>query len=100
MKAARLNLNQTDWDYLIGGTETETTLKRNRHAIDRRALRPFVLNDVSSIDCSTEFFGATLDMPVMLAPIGSLKVFDAGGGASAEIAAENAGVASMASSVC
>ena len=69
VKAARLNLNQTDWDYLIGGTETETTLKRNRHAIDGRALRPFVLNDVSSIDCTTEFFGATLAMPVMLAPI-------------------------------
>ena len=78
VKAARLNLNQTDWDYLIGGTETETTLKRNRHAIDGRALRPFVLNDVSSIDCTTEFFGATLAMPVMLAPIGSLQVFDAG----------------------
>ena len=100
VKAARLNLNQTDWDYLIGGTETETTLKRNRHAIDGRALRPFVLNDVSSIDCTTEFFGATLAMPVMLAPIGSLQVFDAGGGASAAIAAENAGIASMASSVC
>ena len=32
VKAARLNLNQTDWDYLVGGTETETTLpKPTRH---------------------------------------------------------------------
>jgi len=100
VKAARLKLNQTNWDYLIGGTETENTLKRNRLAIDSKALVPRVLNDVSSIDTKGSILGQSLDIPVMLAPIGSLQVFDKGGGASAAIAAAEAGIISIASSVC
>jgi isopentenyl diphosphate isomerase/L-lactate dehydrogenase-like FMN-dependent dehydrogenase len=29
---ARTNLDRNNWDYLIGGSETETTLARNRLA--------------------------------------------------------------------
>ena len=100
VKAARLNLNQTNWDYLIGGSETETTVKRNRLSLDSKALRPRVLNDVSQIDTSGSILGKELDIPVMLAPIGSLQVFAEGGGATAAIAAAEAGVLSIASSVC
>jgi hypothetical protein len=32
---ARANLNQNDWDYIVGGTETETTLCRNRSVYRR-----------------------------------------------------------------
>jgi len=46
--AARLNLNQNLWDYVIGGTATETTVRRNRLALDRIGFRPRVLEDVSS----------------------------------------------------
>lgn len=100
VKAAKLNLNQTYWDYLVGGTETETTLKRNRLAIDSRALKPRVLNDVSSVDTSGSILGHQLSMPVMLAPIGSLQVFDEKGGAAAACAAAETGIISIASSVC
>ncbi|HKI74181.1 MAG TPA: alpha-hydroxy acid oxidase [Pseudomonadales bacterium] len=100
IKAARLRLNQTYWDYLVGGTETETTLRRNRLAIDRLALRPRILNDVSSIDTSGRFLGHELSIPCMLAPIGSLQVFEEGGGATAARAAGEAGIMSIASSVC
>jgi hypothetical protein len=31
---ARINLDRNNWDYLIGGSETETTLARNRLALD------------------------------------------------------------------
>ena len=31
---ARANLNQNEWDYIVGGTETETTLRRNRMALE------------------------------------------------------------------
>ena len=48
---ARQNLNQNDWDYIVGATETETTLRRNRLALDQIAFRPRVLRDVSRIDC-------------------------------------------------
>lgn len=100
VKAARLRLNQTHWDYLVGGTETETTLRRNRVAIDSRALQPRVLNDVSQVDTSGSILRQQLKMPVLLAPIGSLQVFEAGGGATAAIAAAEAGLMSIASSVC
>jgi glycolate oxidase len=32
--AAKSNLPPGPWSYLIGGAETETTVKRNRHALD------------------------------------------------------------------
>ena len=100
VKAARLRLNQTYWDYLIGATETETTLRRNRLAIDSLALRPRVLHDVSSVDTSAEFLGERLTIPAMLAPIGSLQMFEEGGGATAARAAGEFGIMSIASSVC
>ena len=51
VERAKLNLSRHLWDYLVGGTETETTLRRNRHALDSWGLRPRVLNDVSQVDC-------------------------------------------------
>lgn len=100
VKAARLRLNQTYWDYLVGGTETETTLRRNRLAIDSLALRPRVLNDVSEVDTASTFLGHKLVIPCLLAPIGSLQVFEEGGGATAAKAAGEFGIMSIASSVC
>ena len=47
VKAARIRLDAALWDYLTGGTETETTLRRNRLALDCIAFRPRVLRDVS-----------------------------------------------------
>lgn len=49
---ARQNVSQNDWDYIVGGAETETTLRRNRMALDSIAFRPRVLRDVSRIDPS------------------------------------------------
>ena len=41
--AARKRLAQGPWDYLVGGSESETTFRRNRLAFDRVAFRPRVL---------------------------------------------------------
>lgn len=100
VSVARSNLDSTYWDYIIGGSDTETTLRRNRAAIDRLGIVPRVLVDVSDIDTSTSFLGHELKIPVLLAPIGSLQEIEAGGGASAARAAEYSGVMSIASSVC
>jgi glycolate oxidase len=100
VRAARANLAPGPWDYLAGGTETETTLRRNRQALDSIAFRPRVLRDVSKIDCTTTFLGRPLRMPVMLAPVGSVETFSPGGGATAGKAAAEFGVAQMLSSVC
>ncbi len=98
-KAAHQKLDRYIWDYLIGGTESETTVKRNRLAIDRLALRQFVLRDVSTVDCATSFFGRRITAPVAAAPIGSLESFDPGGSATVARAAARAGVVSFHSSV-
>src|SRR5579872_3567170 len=68
---ARQNLNQNDWDYIAGATETETTLRRNRLALDSIAFRPRVLRDVSKVDASSEAFGKKLRLPVVLCPVGT-----------------------------
>ena len=51
VQAARRRLAQGPWDYLVGASESETTMRRNRLDFDRLASRPRVLADVSSIDC-------------------------------------------------
>jgi len=76
IQEARRRVNQGAWDYLVGGSESETTLRRNRLAFDRIAFRPRILIDVSQVDPSTTFLGQTLRIPAILAPIGSLQVFD------------------------
>ena len=57
---ARANLNQNAWDYIVGGTETETTLRRNRMALDEIAFRPRVLRDVGKTDASVQAMGRKL----------------------------------------
>ena len=70
---ARKNLPQGAWDYLVGASESESTMRRNRLAFDRIAFRPRILNDVSKVDTSTTFLGNNLRIPAILAPIGSLS---------------------------
>ena len=99
-KAARQSLAPGPWDYLIGGAETETTLKRNRQALDSIAFRPRVLRNVAKIDCRWSLLGRAVRIPVMLAPIGSIESFTEGGGATAAKASAEFGVPQMLSSVC
>ena len=97
--AARGKLSRNIWDYLRGGTETETTLKRNRMALDSVAFRPRVLRDMRNVDARSNIFGHPMRLPVCLAPIGSLESFDPQGGVAAMNAASEFGCALMLSSV-
>ena len=97
--AARAKLSDHIWGYLAGAAESETTMRRNRHALDCIALRPRALRDVSKVDVTTTFLGMKLRLPVMLAPVGSLESFDPGGAATAGRAASAFGVPIMCSSV-
>jgi glycolate oxidase len=99
VKAARTNLNRNNWDYLIGGSETETTLARNRLALDSIGFRPRVLRDMSTIDCTRELFGRKLRIPVLCAPVGSLENFEPGGGATVAAATTEFGNGMILSSV-
>lgn len=99
VKEAKSRLSPGNWDYLVGATETETTMLRNRAALDALAFRPRVLRDVSKIDVSGRFLGRRIALPVMLAPVGGLENFDPEGGAPAARAAAAHGVPIMVSSV-
>src|SRR3989440_12577871 len=100
VRAARTNLAPGPWDYLIGGAESETTLRRNRMALDSIAFRPRVLRDVSNVDASVRQFGRKLRLPVVLAPVGSLESFHAAGAESVVSAVDEFGAGHMLSSVC
>ncbi len=99
VRKARANLNQNAWDYIVGAAETETTMRRNRMALDEIAFRPRVLRSVAKVDASVEVFGRKLRLPVMLAPVGALELFDPGAGASVARAAHRFGAVHMLSSV-
>src|SRR4051794_21874445 len=93
--AARRKLPPGPWAYLMGGAETETTVLRNRQALDQLAFRPRVLRDVSKIDSSSKFLGRPVRLPVMLAPIGGLESIVESGAAAAARAAGQFGVPQM-----
>ena len=101
VKAAKNRLDANMWDYLVGATETETTMRRNRMGIDALALRPRVLRDVSKIDSTSTLFGRKIRLPVMLAPVGGLEFMAVGanGAVTAGEAASAFGVPIMLSSV-
>jgi isopentenyl diphosphate isomerase/L-lactate dehydrogenase-like FMN-dependent dehydrogenase len=95
IEAARARLDPDVWDYSAGGAGTEATLRRNRTALDALALEPRVLRDVSRRTTETTFLGLPLALPVMLAPVGTISLFDAGGAATCARAAARAGTAAF-----
>src|ERR1700675_4643302 len=99
IRKARANLNQNSWDYIVGAAETETTMRRNRMALDEIAFRPRVLRNVAEVDASVEQFGRKLRLPVAIAPVGALELFEPGAAASVARAAGTFGAAHMLSSV-
>jgi len=70
VRSARRKLPPELWDHLSGGSDSETTLRRNRLALDSLALRQRVLVNVADIDTRTTLLGQTLATPVFLAPVG------------------------------
>lgn len=67
---ARRRLPKFLFEYIDGGSYSETTLRRNVTDLQDIALRQRVLRDVSDIDLSTTLFGRKSALPVALAPIG------------------------------
>jgi len=97
---AHQEMSLQQWDHVTGGSESETTLLRNRQAIDSLAFKPRVLRDVSKIDTSTTFLGRGLRIPVFLAPIGGLdRLYSEGTHISKNVADEFGSIMFM-SSVC
>jgi len=73
--AASQLLSDQMWAYLMGGSGTEATLRRNRLAFERLALVPWVLRDVSTTSAAVTALGLELRLPVVMAPVGTLEAF-------------------------
>jgi 4-hydroxymandelate oxidase len=67
-RAAEQRLPPMAWAYYAGGSRDEVTLRENRAAYERLALRYRVLRDISERDLSTQLLGAELSMPILVAP--------------------------------
>jgi len=91
-EAARRRLPRFLFEYIDGGSYAEATLRRNVSDLADIALRQRVLRDVSSLDLSTELFGARQALPIALAPIGLAGMNARRGECQAVRAAERAGI--------
>jgi isopentenyl diphosphate isomerase/L-lactate dehydrogenase-like FMN-dependent dehydrogenase len=74
-KHAKKVLPRDVWNFGDGGAESETTVRRNRRAVDRLAIRQDILVDVREIDLRTSLLGIPLSWPVAIAPMGGLVLF-------------------------
>jgi glycolate oxidase len=96
---AKKRLPEAAWDFIVGGAETETTIVRNRHALDSIAFRPRVLRDVERASPATTFLGKKHRMPVFLAPLASMTDIDTEGALPVARAAAEFGCLLLVSSV-
>jgi len=96
---ARRRLPRIVFNYLDGGAEAEWTLRENRRAFDAVTFRPSQAIAVPTCDLRTRVLGADLSMPLLLAPVGYLRVMHPGGEIAAARAASKAGVGMILSTV-
>jgi 4-hydroxymandelate oxidase len=66
---AQQQMSPMVFDYYAGGAEDEITLRENRAAFGRIALRPRMLVDVNVIDTSTTVLGQQVSSPILVAPM-------------------------------
>lgn len=94
---ARERLPIGAFDYLSGGSDDEVTLRNNRLAFERIALRPRVLTDVSTVDTRTRVLGHEVSLPVLLAPAAFQRFFHPDGELASARAAAAVGTVLVAS---
>src|SRR5438105_6066055 len=76
---ARRFLPRAVFDFVDGGSEEETTLRRNRSAFEEVELIPRVLRGASEVDLKTEILGSPSLLPLALAPTGGTALVRSGG---------------------
>jgi isopentenyl diphosphate isomerase/L-lactate dehydrogenase-like FMN-dependent dehydrogenase len=91
-RAARRRLPRGLFDLIDGGAGDEVTLRRNRTAFERIALRPRLLADASSRDLRTTVLGQPVSMPVLLDPTAHAHLIHSDGELGVARAAAGAGI--------
>jgi len=95
--AARERLPHAVYEFLAGGAADEISLRWNREAFERIALRPRVLVDVAAIDTRVDLLGHSLPFPILLAPVAYQRLIHDGGEVEAARGAAAAGAVYVAS---
>ena len=90
-RLAKRRLPRAVFDYIDGGADDEVTLRENSRVFDAVTLRPRNAVASSGIDLRTTVIGANLELPFLLAPVGSSRMFYPRGEAVAARAAAAAG---------
>src|SRR5499427_2901751 len=96
---ARHRVPRIVFNYIDGGAEGEWTLRENRRAFDAVTFRPRQGVDPPAFDLRTRVLGMELSMPLLLAPVGYLRVMHPNGEIAAARAAGKAGVGLILSTV-
>jgi isopentenyl diphosphate isomerase/L-lactate dehydrogenase-like FMN-dependent dehydrogenase len=87
------------FNYIDGGAEGEWTLRENRRAFDAVTFRPRHAVAVPECELRTRVLGMELSMPLLLAPVGYLRVMHPEGEIAAARATGRAGVGLILSTV-
>jgi L-lactate dehydrogenase (cytochrome) len=90
-RLARRRLPRMVFDYIDGGAEDERTLRANEAAFAELTWRPRSAVVHPQVDLRTTVLGHELSMPVILAPVGSSRMFWPRGESEAAAAAGAAG---------
>jgi L-lactate dehydrogenase (cytochrome) len=98
-RAARRVLPRGVFDYVDGGTEDETTLRRNTAAFRDLQFRPRMGVWVPKPELATTLFGQELSFPVLTAPCGGMKLVHPDADTGVARAAGAAGTVHVASSM-
>ena len=85
---AERRLPRAVFDYIDGGADAEVTLRENCRVFDDITFRPRQAVAVPTCDLATTVLGTPVDMPILLAPLGSSRTFYPRG---EEVAARQAG---------
>lgn len=91
-RAARRRLPRVVFDYIDGGADGEVTLGENCRAFEMVAFRPRSAVAPSTCDSRTTVLGTRIELPLLLAPVGSSRLFYPRGEAVAADAAGAAGI--------
>jgi L-lactate dehydrogenase (cytochrome) len=74
-KAAKRRLPRVVFDYIDGGSDGEVTMRENCTVFDRVRFRPRNAAAMGTVDLHATVLGTTIDLPFLLAPVGSSRLF-------------------------
>ena len=76
---AHKNVPPAHFGYMASGVDDDVTLRANRAGFMKFGMRPRRLVDVSKIDTSTEILGQKYETPIIIAPTGGHRAYNADG---------------------